>query len=166
MAYLPGASIRGMRIRRATAADRTESLGLADRLVAFGPSTRPSEEIIAGERRAIDDVLRDRHVGSELYVAADDEVGIVGVLLMETRRDYFTMEAHAHVSILAVAQKAEGQGVGPALLAHAERWASERGLRRLTLNVFTDNLRAKELYTRRGWRPELETYFKVLGEAV
>jgi len=33
----------------------------------------------------------------------------------------------------------------------------------LTLAVFTDNHRAKELYMRQGWRPELETFYKVLA---
>jgi GNAT superfamily N-acetyltransferase len=154
-----------MRIRRATAADRTEALRLADRLAAFGPTTRPSEQVIARERRALDDALQARVDGPDLYVADDNEQGVVGVLLMETRTDYFSMEAHAYVSILAVAEGEEGRGIGSALLAQAERWASERGFRRLTLTAFKDNLRATELYTRRGWRPEFEIYFKLLGDS-
>ena len=153
-----------MRIRRATAADRIQSLKLAERLVAFGPSTRRSEDIVAAERQALDDAITGVD-GSALYVADDDEGAIIGVLLMETRTDYFSKQRHAHVSILAVAESAEGQGVGTALLGEAERWASECGFQRLTLNVFTDNLRAKKFYARCGWRPELETYFKLLGDA-
>ena len=29
--------------------------------------------------------------------------------------------------------------------------------------VFTDNRRAKEVYERQGWRPELETWYKPLS---
>jgi len=97
-------------------------------------------------------------------VATDEQSRVLGVLLMETRTDYFTQESHAHVSILAVAQGAEGRGIGSALLDHAETWARGRGFRRLTLAVFTNNERAKALYARCGWRPELETYFKTLSD--
>lgn len=152
-----------MRIRRAIATDRAEILALADRLAAFGPTTRSAEEVAARERRALADTLDAPAAGSELYVADDEELGMVSVLLLETRADYFTAESHGHVSILSVAQRAEGRGVGSALLREAELWARERGFRRLTLAVFDDNRRAKDLYSRHGWRPELNTYFKLLS---
>jgi len=137
-------------------------LGLADRLAAFDPSTRPAAEIASRERRALAEALARPAAGSVLLVADDPQLGLVGILLLETRRDYFTDEPHGHVAILAVAREAEGQGLGRALLKAAEDWAQAQRFRRLTLAVFVDNRRAKDLYARQGWQPELETYFKTL----
>jgi GNAT superfamily N-acetyltransferase len=56
----------------------------------------------------------------------------------------------------------EGQGVGSALLRAAEDWGRDRGFSKLTLAVFSDNRRAKAVYERQGWQPELETWYKLL----
>ena len=149
-------------VRAATASDRDAILGLADRLPAFGPTTRSAAEIAERERRELDRALSEGPAGTALFVAEHRGLGVVGVILLDTRRDYFTNETHGHVSILAVARAAEGQGVGRALLAAAEEWAHRLGFRRLTLAVFTENERAKAVYRRQGWEPELETFFKQL----
>jgi GNAT superfamily N-acetyltransferase len=150
-------------IRPARPADEAGILALADRLGAFDPASRPAAEIAGRERRALADALAHPGYDSALLVADHAEVGLAGILLLETRRDYFTDEAHGHISILAVAAKAEGQGLGKAFLRAADDWARSRQYRRLTLTVFTDNLRAKELYSRQGWRPELEMYYKAVS---
>ena len=149
-------------IRPGRRADEARILAIADRLAAFDPSTRPAAEIASRERRALAEALARPAAGSVLLVADDPQLGLVGILLLETRRDYFTDEPHGHVAILAVAREAEGQGLGRALLKAAEDWAQAQRFRRLTLAVFVDNRRAKDLYARQGWQPELETYFKTL----
>ena len=149
-------------IRRGERGDRARILALADRLAAFGPTTRPAREIATRERRALADALERPSPGSALLVAHHQDHGLAGVVLLETRRDYFTDEAHGHVAILVVAREAEGQGVGRALLDAADEWGRRRGFRRLTLAVFADNARAKALYARHGWQLELETHFKTL----
>ena len=149
-------------IRTADKNDRSAILALADRLTAFGPTRRPAQEIVTRERRALAEASEDLSPGSQLLVASQREVGVVGVMLLDTRHDYFTDEAHGHVAILAVAREAEGQGVGRALLGAAEAWGRKQGFRRLTLAVFADNRRAKEVYARQGWEVELETLYKVL----
>lgn len=150
-------------IRAARPSDEARILALADRLPAFGPTTRSAAEIARRERRALADALRGAPAGSVLLVAERDLMGVVGVLLLERRRDYFTDAPHGHVSILAVAQEAEGQGVGRLLLKAADDWALAQGFRRLTLAVFTENRRARAVYQRQGWRPELETFYKELA---
>ena len=65
---------------------------------------------------------------------------------------------HAHISVIATTEAAEGSGVGRALLAHAEAWARERGLTLLTLNVFASNARARRFYEKAGWAPEMLKY--------
>jgi GNAT superfamily N-acetyltransferase len=149
-------------IRPAVGADQAAILFLADRLAAFGPTTRSPAEVAERERRALAVALARPSIGSAVLVAENQELGLAGVLLLESRRDYFTDEQHGHVAILAVAREAEGRGVGRALLAAAEEWGRAEGFRRLTLSVFTDNLRARDLYARQGWRPELETWYKTL----
>src|SRR6266446_5207674 len=148
-------------IRPGERGDQAAILALAERLGAFGPTTRSAQEITARERRALADALARPSPGSALLVAHQRDRGLVGVLLV-TRRDYFTDQAHGHVAILAVGREAEGQGVGQALLDAADEWGRRRGFRRLTLAVFADNARAKEFYARQGWRTELETLFKTL----
>lgn len=149
-------------IRPAAEADRVQILALADRLAAFGPATRSAKAIADRERRALAEALTHSPTGSALLVAEHRELGLGGVVLLESRRDYFTDERHGHVAILSVAGEAEGLGLGRALLAAAEDWGRAQGFRRLTLTVFNDNRRAKQLYARQGWQLELETHFKSL----
>jgi len=149
-------------IRAAVPSEGPAILVLADRLPAFGPSTRPAAEIAQRERAELADALSRSSNGSTVLVAEQQTRGVVGVILLDSRRDYFTNDAHGHVSILAVAREAEGQGVGRALLKAAEDWARSRRFAKLTLAVFTDNRRAKDFYERQGWRPELETWYKAL----
>ena len=150
-------------IRPAVSSDASAIRTLAERLPAFGPSTRSAAEIVQRERAALIAALSHPAEGSALLVAEHGSRGVVGVVLLDSRRDYFTDEAHGHVAILAVAQDVEGQGVGRALLKAADDWARGRGFAKLTLAVFTDNRRAKEVYERQGWRPELETWYKPLS---
>ena len=150
-------------IRPAVASDAPAILALAERLPAFGPSTRPAAEIAERERVALADALYHPADGTAVLVAEQQPRGVIGVLLLESRRDYFTNAGHGYVSILAVAGEVEGQGVGRALLKAAEDWARDRGFSKLTLAVFSDNRRAKAVYERLGWRPELETWYKPLS---
>ena len=150
-------------IRTAVPLDASAIGELAERLAAFGPSTRSAAEIVQRERAALLDALSRPTEGSALLVAEQGPRGVVGVVLLDSRRDYFTDEAHGHVAILAGAQDVEGQGVGRALLKAADDWARGRGFAKLTLAVFTDNRRAKDVYSRQGWRPELETWYKPLA---
>ncbi len=143
--------------------DAPAILALSARLPAFGPTTRPAAEIAAREREALAGALHHPAGDSAVLVAEQARAGVVGVILLETRRDYFTNAAHGHVAILAVAKEVEGQGIGRGLLEVAEHWARERGFAKLTLAVFTDNARAKAVYERQGWRPELETWYKPLA---
>ena len=155
--------MRPVSIRPAVASDGPVILSLADRLPAFGPSTRTAAEIAERERAALADALARPSDGSAVLVAEQPTRRVVGVILLESPRDYFTNESHGYVSILAVSSEAEGQGVGRALLKAAEDWARAKQFTKLTLAVFTDNIRAKEVYERQGWRAELETWYKRLA---
>jgi GNAT superfamily N-acetyltransferase len=61
-----------------------------------------------------------------------------------------------------VAERAQGRGVGSALLDACEFWARSRGSDRLTLHAMMANTRARHLYERRGYVGELIRYVKPL----
>src|SRR2546426_8193636 len=109
-------------IRPAIAPDHAAVLALADRLPAFGSTTRPASEIADRERAVLATALSQPVGGSAILVADQPSRGVVGVSLLESRRDYFTNEAHGHVAILAVAREAEGQGIGGGLLPAGGGW--------------------------------------------
>ena len=151
-----------MRVRGVRDADRTFILETAARLAAFGPPPwRTVDEIIEAEARTLRDVFESPDEGSMVLIAeAGDER--LGFMLLEELRDYFTLERHGHVGILAVTDGAEGRGVGGALIRAAEAWARERGYRTLTLNVFTGNQHARDVYEHLGFEPDTIKYIKAL----
>ncbi len=71
-------------------------------------------------------------------------VGYLGVMLVD---------AEAHVNTIATTPAAEGTGVATALLADAIRALAATGVRDVTLEVASRNLRAQRLYSRFGFAP-------------
>jgi GNAT superfamily N-acetyltransferase len=154
---------RAMRVRSARGSDRTFVLETAERLAAFGPpSWRTADEIIEGEARTLRDFFESSDDASHLLVveAGDRRLGFA---LLEELRDYFTLERHGHIGILAVVEAAEGRGAGGALIRAAEAWARDRGYRTLTLNVFSGNSHAREVYEHLGFEPDTVKYIKALS---
>ena len=150
-----------VRIRPAVPADREWILAHASRLHDFGPPpTREREVMDEAVRRAISAGL-DGQPGAAVMIA---EVGAErrGFLHMQTVTDFFTGEAHAHVSDIVVVAGGEGAGVGRALLEAGEAWARDQGHRLVTLNVFAGNSRARSVYERAGYEVEMSKMLKVL----
>lgn len=150
-------------MRPASANDRDFILGVVPRLRAFGPPPlRPADALDRAERDALEHALAATSDDAVLFVGEADGRP-AGVAYAQTAVDYFTNERHGHLAIIAVAEAGEGRGVGRALIAAVERWASGRGYRFLTLNVFAGNERAKAVYERAGYAPDTIRYFKELG---
>ncbi len=153
---------RAMRVRGARDGDRTFVLETAARLAAFGPPRwRTREEIVEAEARTLRDFFESSDEGSRLLIVETGERRL-GFALLEELRDYFTLDRHGHVGILAVTDEAEGLGAGGALIRAAEAWARERGYRTLTLNVFSGNSHAREVYEHLGFEPDTIKYIKAL----
>jgi GNAT superfamily N-acetyltransferase len=151
---------RAIRVRPARGADRAFVLDTAARLADFGPPAwRSPEELVEGEARTLRDFFESPDDGSTLLIAEAGERR-VGFALVEELRDYFTLERHGHVGILAVTAGAEGRGVGGALLRAAEAWARDRGFRTLTLNVFSGNRHARAVYEHMGFEEDTVKYVK------
>ncbi len=151
------------RVRPARHADRAFILGLVPRL-AEGfplPAWRSAGEVTRAVTASLDAALQAMPAGAELLVAESADHEPAGFVYLEQQLDYFR-RPHGHVSILAVATKVEGQGVGRLLLKAAERWTRDMGLGLLTLNVFANNDRARSVYERLGYAAETLRYVKTL----
>jgi GNAT superfamily N-acetyltransferase len=151
------------KVRAAVAGDRPFVFAAAQRLGSFDmPAWRTPQELVAGERRTLDAFFEAPPPGTALLVAESDAGERLGFVYLEPMQDYFTLEVHGHVGILAVTEAAAGKGVGSALMRAGEAWATEQGYRKITLNVFERNRRARAVYDRLGYTPETLRYVKIL----
>ena len=150
-------------IRIAIPADRDAILRLTERLGDFPvPPWRTATEIACADHPILLAALREPGAG-HLLLVAEAEGRLLGFLFAAERADYFTGERVAHVEDLALDPGAEGKGLARGLMEAAERWARERGCRRVTLNVWAQNERAIGLYRRLGYQPETVHYLKELA---
>ena len=151
-------------LRLALPADRESLLALTARLVDFAtPAWRTPHEIAVADHAILLSALDAPGADTVVLVAGAPGTAADGFVFVSTKTDYFTHRRHAHVEVLAVAPQAQGRGVARALMAAAETWASARGDRFITLNVFDGNARARGLYARLGYLPETIHYRKDLA---
>ena len=116
---------------------------------------RSKEDYVEGIRADLVHHLDDQPPNSFLFVAEDEDGEPVGFLHLQKTQDFFNGRTNCHISDLAVAPGQEGQGVGRALLAHAEDWAREHRCALMTLAVFPGNERARALYEASGYDTDL-----------
>jgi GNAT superfamily N-acetyltransferase len=137
-------------------------LALADRLASFEvPAWRTKGELIEGDRRALHEWFDNPKADEGMFVAELDGQP-AGCAYLVTLTDYFNQRPHAHLSVLAVTEAAEGRGVGSALLDASEQWARSRGSDRLTLSALVTNARARSLYEHKGFGGEYIRYVRPL----
>ena len=149
-------------LRRATPADEPVLAALATRLSAFElPSWRTPHDISDADARAMIAAVAAGDPDNDVLIAERDGK-VVGCLHVLAVTDFFGLR-HGHVSVIATTDAAEGSGVARALMAHAERWTTERGLPLLTLNMFAGNARARRFYEVAGFEVEMVKYAKVVG---
>lgn len=131
-------------------------LSLVPRFVDFTlPPWRRRHEIVEGIRNDLLRHLEDQPANSYLFVAEDADGTRVGFIHLQRTADFFTGRSNCHISDLAVAPQHEGNGVGQALLTHAEGWARGHQCQLVTLAVFPGNERARALYEATGYAPDL-----------
>lgn len=131
-------------------------LALVPRFVDFSlPAWRRRHECIEGIRHDLLRHLDDQPANSYLFVAENADGERVGFIHLQRTADFFTGRSNCHISDLAVAPEHEGNGVGKALLAHAEAWARAHHCQLVTLAVFPGNTRARALYEATGYAPDL-----------
>jgi GNAT superfamily N-acetyltransferase len=131
-------------------------LALVPRFVDFTlPAWRRRHECIEGIRQDLLRHLEDQPANSYLFVAEGEDGERLGFIHLQRTADFFTGRSNCHVSDLAVVPEHEGNGVGKALLAHAEDWAREHHCHMVTLAVFPGNARARGLYEASGYAEDL-----------
>ena len=88
----------------------------------------------------------------------------MGVTMVTLRPEMLSHLPSAHLEAIAVAEIAEGRGVGKALMEAAEVGARERGALSMSLHVFSTNERARRVYKRAGYDEEMIRCIKPFAE--
>lgn len=108
--------------------------------------TTPSAVSEPSEAFWISEMIR---AAEHLVLVAEADGEIVGNVLVSVDRG----QATEHIGVLSIllADGWRDVGIGSELLATAQRWSADRGLRKLSLGVFPDNARAIAVYERAGF---------------
>jgi len=155
--------MQNIHIRLATIRDLDFILSMLPRLSEFGPPAwRDANSMLLTDTNIIKAKLNDSAGESVIYLAESNENIPLGFVHLQPGNDYYYKEPHAHISDLIVSASAGGQGVGLRLIDQAETWARQNGYRWLTLSVFAQNTRARELYSRLGFGEDIMKYVKQL----
>ena len=97
---------------------------------------------IQEQEEKIEHILLQKH--STILVADNGEqiIGFIAVLGNQLKRTL-----HRASIVIGILKDYQGQGMGKQLMAAAEAWAQERGIRRLELTVMSHNKQALWLYS-------------------
>ena len=105
-----------------------------------GAVSEPSEAYWIGE------LIR---AAEHLALVAEADGEVVGNVLVSVERGVAT--DHIGILSIVIADGWRDVGIGSEMVAGAQAWARERGLRKVSLGVFPDNERAIAVYERRGF---------------
>ena len=138
-------------VRRAAV---TDAAAIAELSTQLGYS---SAEPQAAERLS---ALQD-HPDIRAYVAEQDGriLGFIGLMVFPAfHRDGL----HGYITALVVDEKVRGSGAGAALLAEAEAWFAERGVKRVNLTTALHREAAHGFYEKRGYTFTGKRFTKIL----
>lgn len=99
-------------------------------------------------------VVSEELTGLPSLSASQSKTTAIGCLWLGTAIAQSTGDRHTHVFLLYVAPAHRRRGLGSALMQHAEAWAKQRGDRQISLQVFTANQPALNLYRSLGYETE------------
>ena len=105
--------------------------------------------------------MRSERMFNERFVLKKGDEN-VGVLWMGKTRDQFTCETIGYLLGIFVEERYRSMGLGSALMDSAEEWCRENGLMHMSLNVSCLNDGARELYLKKGYRPQSTVMRKLL----
>lgn len=102
-----------------------------------------------------------KHGGSRVFLAfVDDQTEPLGIAICLIGFSSFRGAPLINIHDIAVSPQARGQGLGTQLLRAVEEEAKALGCCRVTLEVRSDNTRAKKLYEEVGFEADQpETWF-------
>lgn len=152
-------------VREFRPSDREFIASLVTRFSEFDlPQWRSTDEIDRANQAALQKAMGQPEPDSVIYVAEDETGTPAGFIHLQTQTDYFNGEKHGYISDLAVDPSFEGKGIGRLLLDAAESWSRSMGYRLLTLYVFAGNTRARQIYEKYGFQPEVVKYGKEIKQ--
>jgi ribosomal protein S18 acetylase RimI-like enzyme len=140
-------------IRPAGDDDRAAVLELAPRLAEGVAPWRDQAEALLAGRRWLEESLDAAKNGDGVVLVAADAAGIAGVVSVRAST-HFTGERDGYIGELVVAERASRHGIGRALIAAADAWASDHVLRNLTLHTGAFNTNARAFYAALGFTEE------------
>ncbi|MBO8164397.1 MAG: GNAT family N-acetyltransferase [Brevibacillus sp.] len=118
------------------------------RVVNEGGYLEEEPDSLATARQEVQTILEMKEEGSMYTVAVlDDEV--VGAA--QLKRGQLQMNAHVATLRIWVGPNYRGLGIGKELMRYAIDWAEAHGLEKISLDVFSNNQRAVEMYKRYGF---------------
>ena len=121
------------------------------------------DDVLRFQHRFMDAALARPASESGTFIAEDDSTGRLGFVHVEASTDPVTLESCAYLSLLAVIEPAQGQGVAARLMEAAEDWARQQGFRLIALDVFANNRRARGFYARLGYQDDSLRLTKTLS---
>lgn len=133
----PGRPTDGRALARLFADVRREGRWL---ITTPGSISEPSEAFWISE------MIR---AAEHLVLVAEADGDIIGNLLISVDRGVAT--EHLGVLSITIAESWRDAGIGTEMVTGAQRWAAERGLRKISLGVFPDNERAIAVYEKQGF---------------
>jgi ribosomal protein S18 acetylase RimI-like enzyme len=142
-------------LRPACPEDRDFLHSLSPRLSGVpGPAWHDLAAMEGFQDRYMEATFASVDAAAQTLVAWSADGQRLGYIHMRPFKDGVTDEPCGYVSLLALAEGAEGQGIAHLMMQAAETWARAQGYRFLCLDVFADNRRAVEFYERRGFQTE------------
>ncbi|MBC7938043.1 MAG: GNAT family N-acetyltransferase [Rhizobacter sp.] len=153
-----------IKIRIADTSDTNFIQSIVPRLIEFGPPAwRDADQMIATDRAVLNNSLTPGNQERVIYIAEDENNNQLGFIHVHAGEDYYNKEKHGHIADVIVAPGAAGLGVGKLLLGKAEDWARTNGFRWLTLSVFSENVKARNLYKTLGYGEDMVKYVKEIN---
>ncbi len=151
-----------IKIRKLEKADIDAIISLIPRFSDFElPEWRKPEDITNKTNKQMQEVVNNSSAEEELFIAEENEK-VIGFILLQTRKDFFTGESQGYISDIAVKKEYEGKGVGRLLLGKAEGWARGKGYQLIFLHTLIGNERAKRIYEEFGFKKDNIQYAKKL----
>lgn len=148
--------MRELTIRQAQAQDFASVRALAEALATHIEEPPPP---LTPERYHAFYVREDAPM--HLYLAQRDK-RVVGLIAWVLTHELYSAGACVFISDIAVSSDARGQGVGTALMAHAQDWARAHGAAKLGWDVWKRNATALNFYQRVGATVDTEAVAHVL----
>ena len=151
-------------IRSAEQSDLSALNLILPRLADFDvPTCRTPEDLWSGDAKLMAKVLAGEADNTYVIVAADADNVAVGVAMYTIKPELLSGATSAHLEVLAVHEEHTRQGLGKKLIDATAAEATRKGATCMSLHVFANNARAREVYKATGFDEELIRCFKSLG---